>query len=459
LSTNYRGRNYESLVREAILAAKTDRPAYARRLLLQALRINPADARLLVWYAKMTEDPDEKREYFEKAIAADPSDEASKRSLAILTGLIDENDILDEGQGISPLLPETPYSADVQSFMCPRCGAHFRFDLHQVNLVCDFCGHTRITQEEVAADSAELSVGLTLPTARGHRWSEAQHQLACSQCGAVTILQVGERTNRCAFCGSNQLIEAVEDIELVEPQVIGLNKVDPEQAQQALITWLKDGIFTPGDLQKNADQLELRFAYYPFWTFDGTLEASWRCELREGGGNNSYWVPRNGTEFVLFDDVLVPGLRSIEMREIEAIEPFNLKKLVAYKPEYLAGWGALSYDISLADGSLLAREKVVRDLRGTIRHKIEPGREKRNVSVGGGKWSGLSYKYTLLPLYLGSYFYKNENYRVIINGQTGKVGGEKPKDRLKVTIIWIAVMVTVLVLAVIAFLLLTFIST
>lgn len=44
----------------------------------------------------------------------------------------------------------------------------------------------------------------------------------------------------------------------------------------------------------------------------------------------------------------------------------------------------------------------------------------------------MTYKHALLPLWVGIYHYKGEEFYVLVNGQTGKVGGKKPKDTLKV---------------------------
>jgi len=37
----------------------------------------------------------------------------------------------------------------------------------------------------------------------------------------------------------------------------------------------------------------------------------------------------------------------------------------------------------------------------------------------------------LLPLWVGAYRYQDRDYRVLINGQSGKVSGRKPIDRVK----------------------------
>ena len=62
---------------------------------------------------------------------------------------------------------------------------------------------------------------------------------------------------------------------------------------------------------------------------------------------------------------------------------------------------------------------------------VEMGREKRNLNIGSGSWSGITFKHILLPLWVGVYNFQGKSFRLLVNGQTGKVVGEKPRDSLK----------------------------
>jgi hypothetical protein len=144
--------------------------------------------------------------------------------------------------------------------------------------------------------------------------------------------------------------------------------------------------------------------------------------------------------------VLIPGLRKISKPDLAGIEPFKLNDLVDFSPDYLAGWVALTYDQPLADASLQAREKVIQKVRSALPGLVEPNRPKRNFSIGAGKWSGLTYKLALLPIYVGNYPFQGKRYRLLVNGQTGKVTGDKPVDSLKTTMIIIAGIILFIIL-------------
>jgi DNA-directed RNA polymerase subunit RPC12/RpoP len=423
---------FEQLVHTAIAAVKGGDREEARRLLFKAVEMKPADAESWLWLSATTDDPAEQREYLEHAVAADPANAAARRGLALLSGRLDTARLLDEGQGVSPRLPTEPEEASAeQVFLCPQCGGHLKFDVQEQDLLCEFCGYQVETEEKSAGESSEQVLDFVLPTTRGHRWAEAQHRLACEQCGALVLLPVGQTASECPYCGSPRLIESAETGELVEPQAILLAQFDGKAAYQHLKAWLGRGWFAPDDLRKLAQTSALRPAYYPFWAFDGTLELSWSCEVNQGG-SESDWRPRSGVELEMFTDVLVPGWRALARSDLAKAGVFDLTKAVVFKPDYLAGWSALTYDIPLADASLKAREIVTRKLRQQLPNRILIGEQKRNLQSGATRWSGVTFTHVLLPLWVGSYRYRRRVYRVVINGQSGKVAGAKPGDAWKV---------------------------
>jgi hypothetical protein len=105
----------------------------------------------------------------------------------------------------------------------------------------------------------------------------------------------------------------------------------------------------------------------------------------------------------------------------------------------------MTYDRPLAKASLLARERVVKDLRQQLYNRVAPGRQKRGLRTGGVDWSDMTFKYVLLPLWIGTYHYQGKPYRVFVNGQTGKVSGEKPRDMLKTILIITSAILSLLV--------------
>ncbi len=433
-------REFERLLRDGIMAAKSDQRRLAQSLLHQALLIEPGDARPYLWLSETTDDLSEKRDYLERAVAIDPGNPGARRGLAILTGKLKVSDLLPEGAHVLPRRPGEALEAQPHAYVCPQCGGQMSYNVSAGQLTCSYCGFTEIRalddmstlSGEQIADRLEQALDFVMPTSRGHQWAEARHRFCCARCDALNLLPAGQTSTQCAYCGSNQLIASQETAEILEPHLVIPFQFDPQEGSKHVRQWLGRGFFLPDDFLSEIQHLQLRPAYYSCWTFDGALKVAWSCEVKEGSGRYAQWSPRNGDEMRFFDDVLVAGILALEPHEFEQVEPFNFNDAQAYRPDYLVGWPAMIYDRSLADASLLAREKVTKKVNNELYAQVEPGREKRNLHTNGGSWSGMTFKHVLLPLWVGNYQYRRKEYHLLVNGQTGKVAGKKPSDPVKI---------------------------
>jgi DNA-directed RNA polymerase subunit RPC12/RpoP len=443
-------RSYGHSLREGISAVRRGNKNLAWTLLHQAAELNPLDPTPWLWLTEATDDVKEKIDYLEQALAADPRHYAARRGLAALKG---------EPEPKKQFSPENfqvqaaaqPVPAQVKEvFLCAKCGAHMEYDLNNQALTCLYCGHSQQTEEKSAADNEQVMADF-LPTESGHSWAVSQHQLVCGRCGAHSLWPPGQTATKCPYCGSGQLIESEETEGLVDPQALAIMQVDEAAATKKMLTWLEKGWSIPDDLREQARKSLLRPAYYPFWTFDGTMDIHWSCEVNEGSANRPHWVGRNGVEYEMFDDVLIPGLTSLKFKVLNKLQPFNLKDVVVFKPDFLAGWPALAYDRPLVKATLLAREQIVKRVRPQLHYRVMPGTQKRGLQTGGVNWQDMTFKHVLLPVWIGNYTYRGEDYQVVVNGQTGKVTGDKPRDTFKVVGIIVSVLVTLLVLGLIGF--------
>ncbi len=451
--SNFTEREYESLLRQGIAMVKGGNLAQARRLLLRAADLAPNDAQPWVWLSATTTDKEEQKAFLAKAVGIDPANAAARRGLAVLTGKIKPEDLRSEGSAVAPP-PARPDESASQAYRCEKCGGSLEFDIRQQNLVCTSCKTVRTVVKTPAADQAEQLMDPALMGSLAHRWPQEWQRVTCSQCGSVILRSQGQQSDCCPYCASNRLVIAENRAAWIMPQVIGVMQIDGEEAQRRARDWLGKGWLAPDSLGEQASRLQLRPAYFPFWTFDGTLLFPWNCEVNEGSERSPRWVQRSGEEFEMFDDILVPGIKAMQLKELQSIEPFGLKELLAFSTDFLPGWNALMYDFPMAEASLRAREKVVLQARRGLYSRIEPGREKRNISFGAGKWSDMTYKQILLPLWVGVYTYRGKSYRLLVNGQNGKVGGTKPVDNLNLALL---ILVGLVLLAVLVFLIMVFV--
>jgi hypothetical protein len=130
---------------------------------------------------------------------------------------------------------------------------------------------------------------------------------------------------------------------------------------------------------------------------------------------------------------------AIDQRDLEKISPFDLKDVKEFQPEYVAGWSTILYDRSISDASIIARKIINKEFHPILYHTTEIGYQKRDFQITYGRWADMTYKHILIPIWVGTYQYQGKKYHVLINGQTGKIYGDKPSDSFK--IVFLALMV------------------
>ena len=64
--------------------------------------------------------------------------------------------------------------------------------------------------------------------------------------------------------------------------------------------------------------------------------------------------------------------------------------------------------------------------------KFDIGGDHQRVSNINTTISDVTFKHILLPVWLAAYKYRGKTYRFVVNGQTGKVQGERPYSAWKI---------------------------
>jgi hypothetical protein len=144
------------------------------------------------------------------------------------------------------------------------------------------------------------------------------------------------------------------------------------------------------------------------------------------------WEPASGEHRGVYDDVLVCASSSLVPKLLAKVEPFGLDALERYRPEFLSGWLAEEYAVDLEAGWALAREQINAMEQSACSDAV-PGDEQRHLRV----WTqhhDVTWKHVLLPVWLATYRFRDKTYRVLINGETGKVAGSAPVSVWKVVL-------------------------
>jgi hypothetical protein len=136
------------------------------------------------------------------------------------------------------------------------------------------------------------------------------------------------------------------------------------------------------------------------------------------------WWDLAGRHHEYYSGYLVSGSRGLAQSEAERIMPFHLAGLRRYEPSYLAGWLCEEYSVERDAAFKHCRDEFFRREQENVAEFL-PGDTHDDLHAET-EFSRISSDLILLPVYLLSYRYGGKLYRFLINGQTGKVAGDKP---------------------------------
>lgn len=345
--------------------------------------------------------------------------------------------------------------AEAHRYPCAECGADLRFAPGQTSLRCDHCGHVQdiraMTQPEIRRKAlGELDYQRAIRSALPEDAMEETRVSSCPNCGAQVQFDGATHATQCPFCAT-PVVSDTGTHRHIKPQALVPFALEMETARDAMSAWLGRLWFAPNGLKDYARKgRALDGLYVPYWTYDAdsksrytgqrgehyyetqtvTVNVNGRSERRQEQVQKTRWYPASGTVSRQFDDVLAMASTSLPQGYADGLEPWDLSALTAYRPDYLAGFGAEGYSVSLEDGHGIARTKMDRVIEGDVRRDI--GGDVQQISSVDTALSAETFKHVLLPVWMAAYKYRGRSFRFIVNGQTGKVQGERPWSAWKI---------------------------
>jgi predicted RNA-binding Zn-ribbon protein involved in translation (DUF1610 family) len=345
--------------------------------------------------------------------------------------------------------------ATAGNFPCKGCGGTLSFEPGTESLKCPFCGvENEIARGEESIDEHDLLSAIETLSSQAQGEADDKILVKCTACGAQAELPENVTSGTCPFCGTPQ-VAVRESRKLIKPGSVLPFAVEAGKGRELFRGWLAGRWFAPSDLMRAAavDGV-LQGWYIPYWTYDSRVETDYT-----GYRGDDYYVPVTRTVFVngkaqtrtvmerrtrwsyasgrvrnAFDDVQVPASNSLPAKHIEAISEgsgWDVKNLVPYKDEYLAGLRAESYTVDLRQGFEVAKGKMMETVRVTVRRDI--GGDHQRITSMNPRFSDLTYKHLLVPIWLAAYRYGGTSYRFLINARTGAVSGDRPYSAWKIT--------------------------
>ncbi len=319
-------------------------------------------------------------------------------------------------------------------YKCPGCGADMVFDAESGMLSCDSCGKSMNVEEYPVADF-ETFEEITSSTLFGD--NEAS-QYMCKNCGAVLITDTDTTATTCSFCGSPMILADRLSGQMAPAKVIPF-KISKEQAQQAFRKWCKGGLLTPKGFMSAERIKSITGMYVPFWLYDlngrGEAEADCTRVRTFESGDYIYTETKHYRVYrkVDLDFLKIPADASEKMNDdlMDRLEPFDYGELKDFHTPYLAGYIAEKYNYTDKDLFSRVKDRVEHYVSDYIRSTIHG----YSTTFFTREWVDVKQRnaiYTLLPVWMICYDYKQSEHIFAMNGQTGKVVGKPPLSKGKI---------------------------
>jgi predicted RNA-binding Zn-ribbon protein involved in translation (DUF1610 family) len=319
---------------------------------------------------------------------------------------------------------DSPQAADARRFTCPNCGGRMVFTPDGQGLVCEYCAtHPPAGSGPGRAAAPDGNFTVAMATARGHVVPVQQHVLTCQGCGAVFILPPQQLTLTCPYCESAHVLAEMETRQLVAPSAVIPFGVDEAAARQALQDWLRS-------LHSKSPAVvgTVRGLYLPAWSFDvdGQVDFHYRVKVgRNEWTGEEIWEQQDDLSLVDYRDLLIPASTRLPEACRPELAGYDLKGLVPYAEHYLANWPAETYQQTVSDASLDARDTVFKKEQEKARGKLAM-QQVRDLAFSSLGIVIEAYKLVLLPAWLAHYTLQEKQYDLMVNGQTGHVTGARP---------------------------------
>lgn len=329
-------------------------------------------------------------------------------------------------------------STQITNYQCPACTGPLRFDEQTGKLQCDYC-ESSFSVEEVEAlfaeKNAEAARVAEEKQPEASEWGEDAEKMRaynCPSCGAELICDETTAATACPYCGNPTIVPG-QFGGTKRPDCIIPFKFSKEQAVAALKKHYQGKPLLPKEFADENHLQEIKGVYVPFWLFGGTAQADMtfkttRTHTRTTAkeriiSTDHFEVWRKGS--VAFSHVPADGASKMPDSHMDAIEPFDYQDLKPFSLSYLPGFLADKYDVSADECAARAKERcrstAVKAMRDTVvgYESCIPVRENVTVQCD-------NVKYALLPVWLLSTKWKDQNYLFAMNGQTGKLIGDLP---------------------------------
>jgi DNA-directed RNA polymerase subunit RPC12/RpoP len=293
------------------------------------------------------------------------------------------------------------------------------------SLTCEYCESKRNNRKDSrGAKLSEQDFLLSMATARGHTQLTESISIECEACGIQFILAPETLSFTCPHCSSTYVVNDNNVKQTITPGGIVLAKVSKEAAKAIIRRWAEEN-----KISEITKEVSIYGFYLPVWWYSFAGQVNYKYYMEDKNRNRSQKQAFQDSRPVLRENVMVPAEERYEKQLNWQIENTNPDTIDSYLPEYLSDWAAETYQKSIADASLEARQVAFNQEKLQIKAMLPMNAE--DVSFDSHQMMVDSYKLILLPCWIGIISTINGDIPLYLNADDGSIliRQEKPEPK------------------------------
>ena len=276
------------------------------------------------------------------------------------------------------------------------------------------------------------------------------------------------RSTVCPYCASPSVVARPPSENVPDPAFVIGFVVTHDRATEIVKNWIKGShFFARSDFKRALPELT-RGVYLPAYLYGAVANSNYSASIGENytvtetytvtvNGKpqvrtrtvvKTEWRPLHGTHSCYVVDVIVSASKGVSNPALEAIEPYDLRALRRYSPGFLSGWLAEEPSRDQQECFRFAHDETVAAV-GRMLTAFMPGDSHSNLQYQT-RLSQEVIDLVMLPVWSFALRYADDQppLQILVNGQTGRVGGKVPVSVAKVSAVILIVLAIIAVIVI-----------
>lgn len=333
----------------------------------------------------------------------------------------------------------------MQNYNCKNCGAVLFWDPKSNCLKCDFCeSEYQITDfedntmtEEIVKDEALDNDYVATEV------SDDMVVYACKTCGGEVVALKTTMATICPYCGEAISITSKSVGEFRPELVIPFARTKKE-IMELYKKYVSGSFLTPKIFKDEHIIEKIQGVFVPFhlhtiqnranYEFKGETSSSSRVGYDKVTTHKVYSLKIKSRG--KYNRIPTDASKNIDNALMDSLEPFSYKEIQSYNPAYMAGFVAEQLD---EDEQVMKNRAAKRCFQAMEAKSKNEFSSYENITTVHNENDIEQHhaEYTMLPVWMLNVKHLDKKYLFAVNGQSGKVVGKLPIDKLKLILVGI----------------------